>query len=79
MLPSPAFAPLRAGLVEVAMQPEHASATAITRTNDLIRIPPMRQYRPQFLTVYESRREERSASALTSEQVRAATLALRFG
>ena len=40
MLPSPAFAPLRAGLVEVAMQPEHAKATAITRTSDLIRIPP---------------------------------------
>jgi hypothetical protein len=46
MLPSPAFAPLRAGLLEVVMQPEHASATAITRTSDLIRLPPTRKYRP---------------------------------
>jgi hypothetical protein len=26
----------------VAMQPEHARATAITKTSDLIRIPPMK-------------------------------------
>jgi hypothetical protein len=54
-------------LAEVAMQPEQASATAITKTNDLIRLPPMRKYRPQILTVYESGREERRASTRTSE------------
>lgn len=40
IFPSPALAPLSAGLVEVAMQPVHARATAITRTSDLIRFPP---------------------------------------
>ena len=40
IVPSPVFAPLRAGSAEVAVQPEHARATAITRTSDLIRFPP---------------------------------------
>ena len=37
-LPSPALAPLIAGLMVVDMQPEHISAT--TRRSTLIRIPP---------------------------------------
>jgi hypothetical protein len=38
-IPSPAFAPL-IGALAVAMQPEHTTATAITSTNDLIRLSP---------------------------------------
>ena len=38
-IPSPAFALLR-GALAVAMQPEQATATAITSTNDLIRLSP---------------------------------------
>jgi hypothetical protein len=37
-LPSPAFAPLMAGLMVVDMQPEHRSAT--TRRSTLIRVSP---------------------------------------
>jgi hypothetical protein len=56
------------------MQPEHASATAITRTNDLIRFPPMRKYRPQILTVYESGRGRMARLKTIAKAISKATL-----